>query len=105
MFSTSFLIILPFSPEPFTSDKLIPLSEAIFLAKGEAKILPFEAFTVVFVSVECETSDSFSTGFSIVFSSVIEAVAVIFPERILETSVSFGPIIANKLSTVVVSPS
>ena len=43
-FSISFLTILPFYPEPFTCAKSMPLSWAIFLAKGEANIL-----SVVFV--------------------------------------------------------
>ncbi len=42
-------MILPFSPEPFTSAKLIPLSAAIFFAKGDAKIRPPELFVVVLV--------------------------------------------------------
>ena len=42
-------MILPFSPEPDKLAKLIPLSLAIFLANGEAKILP------VFVVVDSAT--------------------------------------------------
>ncbi len=37
-FSISFLTILPLSPVPFTSAKLIPFSSAIFLANGEANM-------------------------------------------------------------------
>ena len=35
----SLFIILPFSPEPFTWERLIPFSSAIFLANGDANIL------------------------------------------------------------------
>ena len=38
--STSLLIIRPPSPDPVTSDRSIPFSDAIFLASGEALILP-----------------------------------------------------------------
>ena len=40
-------MILPFSPEPATLAKFIPLSAAIFFANGEAKIRPPELFIVV----------------------------------------------------------
>ena len=39
-------MIRPFSPEPFTCDKLIPLSFAICFANGEAKILSPEVVSV-----------------------------------------------------------
>ena len=45
-FSTSLLTILPFSPEPFTWERLIPLSLAICFANGEAKILPLSEVVV-----------------------------------------------------------
>ena len=40
-FSISLFTILPPSPEPETSDKLTPLSEANFFARGETFILCF----------------------------------------------------------------
>ena len=39
-------MIRPCSPVPFTCAKFIPFSLAIFLAKGDARILPPEALLV-----------------------------------------------------------
>ncbi len=58
-------MILPFSPEPFTSANFIPLSKAIFFANGEAKIRPPELFVV--------TGDLVSTVFSSIFSSIFSS--------------------------------
>ena len=59
-------MILPFSPEPFTVARSIPLSSASLLANGEAKILPFEleAFELevellVFASTVLSVTSSF----------------------------------------------
>jgi len=42
----SFLMILPEGPEPTTLDKSIFFSEAIFLARGETKILSVDGSTL-----------------------------------------------------------
>ena len=54
-FSTSLLTILPFSPEPFTWERLIPLSLAICFANGEAKILPLSEVVVSWVGCDVTT--------------------------------------------------
>ena len=96
-------MILPLSPEPETFAKSIPLSSAIFLAKGEAKILsPSDTvFETSFFSEEF--SDFFST---FLFSDVDDF--LLPPDSLLNTastSVPSGPITAKTVSTGEDSPS
>ncbi|MNK60952.1 hypothetical protein D3C87_801020 [compost metagenome] len=78
------------------------MSEAIFLANGEAKILPpFEVSATA--SVACAAGAAF-------VSSTAGALAVAAPPAVKlsatpEMSVPAGPMIANKLSTGAVLPS
>ena len=84
----------------------MPLSLAIFLAKGEAKILPpvlvVEEVSRVFSIVSIAST-------VVVLGSIFESLEVKLPSlwaaTIVETSVPFGPMILNKLSTLALSPS
>src|SRR5690606_4871847 len=67
--SISFLTILPPSADPFTSLKLMPLSFASFLARGEALIL--ESLSVCAAGSFSEVEDSEVSAFGVVFSSAV----------------------------------
>ncbi|KAH3671140.1 hypothetical protein OGAPHI_000851 [Ogataea philodendri] len=61
-FSTSLATILPLGPVPLTSLREIPFSKAMFLANGEAKILPDGAEDVDF-GFEASLDDSLEDSF------------------------------------------
>ena len=97
-------MILPFSPEPFTSAKFIPLSVAIFFASGDAKMRPSE---VLFITTVVSVSSTLVFALVSFFSEVVLSAGALAPPlaTIAVTSVPAGPMIVNKLSTGAVSPS
>ena len=101
-FSTSFFTIRPFSPVPFTSVRLIPLSCAIFLAKGEANTRSFALATEVVADVAVSAGLLSALG---VAGAEVEAPPAFTAAKTAFTSVPAGPIIANNESTAALSPS
>ena len=105
-FSMSFLTILPLSPVPFTSAKLMPFSSAIFLANGEAKIRCPSCVAGADSSLD-DSSDAL--GAASLEASFLDAFLEEPPPacafNTASTSVPSGPIMAKSESTGAPSPS